>query len=178
MPDTASKTEVPLAAPARSTETETLDLLNTTFNFLIIIVGLVLAHLVYRMKYHTKMAELDAKKREEERIERERIVEEKQDERAIVTAKKVDEVRIDLQESVQKVNKIDQTTTKTMHLVNGAMTVQLRLTSVALRRTAEVTGHPEDIKAAEIAEQDYRDHVELQKDADRGDEVSPRSEDE
>jgi hypothetical protein len=43
-------------------------------------------------------------------------------------------------------------------LVNGNMSVQMKLASVALRRIADLTNEPDDEKAAELAEKAYAEH--------------------
>ncbi len=48
-------------------------------------------------------------------------------------------------------------------LVNSAFTTQLKLTAVALRRVADLTKHPDDIKAATLAEKLLSDREDEQK---------------
>jgi hypothetical protein len=70
-------------------------------------------------------------------------------------AAKVDEVKTTLETTTTNTDgKLN-----TIHtLVNGAMTDQMRLLAVALKRAADMSGDPEDIKAAELAEESYRRH--------------------
>ncbi len=48
-------------------------------------------------------------------------------------------------------------------LVNSNFTTQLKLTAVALRRVADLTKHPDDIKAATLAEKLLSDREDEQK---------------
>lgn len=43
-------------------------------------------------------------------------------------------------------------------LVNGQMGIQLKISSIALRRVADLTGHADDCKAADLAERSFREH--------------------
>lgn len=51
---------------------------------------------------------------------------------------------------------------KTHALVNSAMATQLRVGAVALRRVAELTGNPDDLIAANLAEAAYQQHIHKQ----------------
>ncbi len=50
----------------------------------------------------------------------------------------------------------------THRLVNSAFQVQLHLNAIASRRLADLTQDPLDVRAAELAEQAHRDHLEAQ----------------
>ncbi len=51
---------------------------------------------------------------------------------------------------------------ETHKLVNSAFQVQLHLNAISSRRLADLTHDPVDIRAAELAEQSYRDHMAAQ----------------
>jgi len=76
-----------------------------------------------------------------------------------------EEVKNTLQESTKAA---DKKLGEIHTLVNSNMERQLRLTSVALRRIAQLTKKPEDKKAAELAEELLRDHVAKQAIVDAG----------
>jgi hypothetical protein len=97
-------------------------------------------------------------------------------ERAKVAAVKVDEVKQDLQSTDAKQDaKLDEIT-KTgdaIHtLVNSAMGQQLKVAAVALRRIADITKHPDDAAAAELAEKGLREHEVKQQVVDSGDKIA------
>jgi hypothetical protein len=46
--------------------------------------------------------------------------------------------------------------------VNGAMSVQMKLVAMSARRLANLSGHIEDAKAADMAEQALKDHEQIQ----------------
>lgn len=48
---------------------------------------------------------------------------------------------------------------KTHALVNSAMATQLRISSIALRRLADISKIPDDLKAAELAQTAYDQHM-------------------
>lgn len=77
----------------------------------------------------------------------------KQDE----AAAKVDEVKIAAtaatQHIAQQLSAIKAVGDMTHGLVNSGMTVQLQISAVALRRVADLTKHPDDVAAADIAEE-------------------------
>jgi hypothetical protein len=58
-------------------------------------------------------------------------------------------------------------------LVNSAMSAQLKIAAVALRRIAELTKDPEDAKAAALAEAAFSDHEAKQATVDRGEKIVP-----
>jgi hypothetical protein len=62
---------------------------------------------------------------------------------------------------------VDAKLTDVHTLVNGAMSTQLRLAKVALRRVADLTGHPDDVEAAVAADLAYREHEAKQAVVDR-----------
>lgn len=85
------------------------------------------------------------------------------------TAAKVEGVQKTLVQSTQEsTHRLDDLTAvalatqklgkKTHRMVNSAMGIQLRISALALRRLAQMTGNPEDIAAAELAEQVYAEH--------------------
>lgn len=78
--------------------------------------------------------------------------------------KKLDEVAVTLDATSKNTDKkLD-----TIHtLVNGAMSSQMKISAVALRRVADLSKHPDDIAAAELAETTYREHQSKQKDVER-----------
>lgn len=57
-----------------------------------------------------------------------------------------------------KLDYIQDTTTGTRRLVNGAMSANLRIAAVALRRIAHMTGEEEDDRGARLAEKALLDH--------------------
>jgi len=74
--------------------------------------------------------------------------------------------------NVNKLDAIAVTGEKTHALVNSAMAAQLRVTAVALRRIADVSGNAADMEAAELAEKNLADHQEKQK---RSDALYPKT---
>jgi hypothetical protein len=77
-------------------------------------------------------------------------------------------------DNLAKVAAETQKTTENVHtLVNSAMSNQLKIAAVALRRVAELTKHPDDVAAADLAEQSYHDHEKKQAIIDRGGTIAP-----
>lgn len=68
----------------------------------------------------------------------------------------------------EKVDRVEKTGASTHALVNSKFGAVLRALAANLRNTANRTGDPADIKAANEAEQDYKDHQAGQKRADEG----------
>ncbi len=65
--------------------------------------------------------------------------------------------------------KLDETLTTLgiVHgLVNSSMSAQLRISAVALRRVADLTNHPDDVAAAELAERLYQEQEAKQRGVD------------
>jgi hypothetical protein len=87
---------------------------------------------------------------------------------ARVAADRVEEVRQTLsKESENTIIKLDelQEGSKQIHtLVNANMGAQLKISSIALRRLADLTKHPEDMAAAELADKRLLEHEAKQKD--------------
>lgn len=75
-------------------------------------------------------------------------------------------------EKLEEIHKVATEAKKTgedVHtLVNSNMGTQLRISMVALRRVAELTNHPDDKAAAELAEKSYHDHQNKQTIVDEG----------
>jgi hypothetical protein len=69
----------------------------------------------------------------------------------VANAKAVLAVKDDLAENTK-------ITSEVRVLTNGGMAAALRVASVALGRVADLTGHPEDRRAAELASSTLRDH--------------------
>jgi len=64
---------------------------------------------------------------------------------------------------------LEKVTNDTHTLVNSNMGVQLKITALTSARVAQLTGHPDDIAAAEIAKLAYDEHAKKQAMVDRGD---------
>ena len=62
----------------------------------------------------------------------------------------------------KRLDDISSTGEKTHTLVNSSMGLQLRISSVALNRLAEITKNADDIAAAKLADQSYEEHVKKQ----------------
>lgn len=87
----------------------------------------------------------------------------------IKQAKQVEQVRTVLKESTTNTdNKLNAIHT----LANGAFTAQLSIAAVALRRLADTTGHPDDAKAAELAEKALSEHKATNEQAATGEPVA------
>lgn len=85
----------------------------------------------------------------------------------IQAATKVEEVRTTLESSTARTDtKLDEV----HHLVNGAMGSQLKITAMLAKRLADISGHADDIKAAEMAQTAWAEHEKngLALDADKG----------
>lgn len=82
-------------------------------------------------------------------------------------AVKVAEVKTTLDRTTKaadiKFDELAKVTSATHTLVNSNMSAQLKISSVALHRVAELTNHPDDIKAAKFAEEAYMEHEAKQK---------------
>jgi RNA polymerase-interacting CarD/CdnL/TRCF family regulator len=80
-------------------------------------------------------------------------------------AKKVEEVKTVLQDSTTKTDtKLNETAVKLeeIHvLANGAMTASMRLVAKFARRLADATQKPDDLKAAQEAEDTLAEHEKL-----------------
>lgn len=90
-------------------------------------------------------------------------------------ARKVEDVAIAARVSARKVDNLTavaehtQTVTNATHvLVNSNMAAQMKIAEVALRRVAELTRHPDDIAAADLAERTYLEHQKKQVVVDAG----------
>jgi len=70
-------------------------------------------------------------------------------------AVKVEEVKSVLETTT---NNTDQKLNAIHTLVNGAMTAQMKIGAIALRRLAILSGDDDDVKAADLAETAYREH--------------------
>jgi hypothetical protein len=57
-----------------------------------------------------------------------------------------------------KLDKIVKTSNDTHILVNSNMGISLKTSAVALRRVADLTGDPDDVSAAEVAEKALQEH--------------------
>ncbi len=66
-------------------------------------------------------------------------------------AVKVAEVKVTAEKQDTKLDAIHT-------LVNSNMAAQLRISAVALRRLSDLTGHPDDVAAAQLAESLFREH--------------------
>ena len=69
---------------------------------------------------------------------------------------------------------LERVTNDTHTLVNSNMGVQLKITALTSARVAQLTGHPDDIAAAEIAKFAYDEHVKKQAMVDQGQEAMNR----
>jgi hypothetical protein len=87
-------------------------------------------------------------------------------------AAKVDDVRRSLDERSRieglKLDDLSRVAESTHALVNSNMAAQLRLTLAAMRRVAELTRDPDDVRSAEEASRLYAAHMQRQADADAG----------
>lgn len=72
------------------------------------------------------------------------------------------EVKADIQEVKEMTADQTKTIEATHLMVNGAMTAQLKINQIALERVAELTKHPDDVAAAELAGRAYKAHVDKQ----------------
>ncbi len=85
-------------------------------------------------------------------------------EQAVVATEKVATVlAVNTADTTVALNEIRHTGNATHLLVNSAMSRQLKISAIALRRVAELTGHPDDVEAARLAEISYHDHELKQK---------------
>lgn len=91
---------------------------------------------------------------------------------ASAAAQKVEEVKHTLEDkdilTNAKLEGLAKVADATHTLVNSAMCTQLKISAVALRRVADLTKHPDDVAAAELAEKGLVEQVDKQKIADRG----------
>ena len=62
----------------------------------------------------------------------------------------------------RKLAEIAETGEKVHVLVNSSMSAQLKISMVALKRIAELTEHPDDMAAAELATKLYNEHQKKQ----------------
>lgn len=81
-------------------------------------------------------------------------------------ASMVNDVKVKLASSTDNVNgKLEEISKvgKAVHaLVNSAMTAQLKINAIALRRLAFVTNNPEDAAAADVADNLLKEHLAAQ----------------
>lgn len=116
----------------------------------------------YRHQIQLKQVEIDLERERRRSRKRAKAIDEKVD----VAAKKVKEVKETLDENTskqdEKLDGLAKVARATHTLVNSNMSNQLKATSVALRRLAEISQNAEDIAAAELAEAAYADHQEKQ----------------
>ena len=84
-------------------------------------------------------------------------------EKAKEAAAEVKEVKVALKETTAntdaKLDNIAKVGEAVHTLVNSSMSAQLKISAVALRRIAEMTRHPEDDAAAQLAEKLDREHT-------------------
>ena len=84
-------------------------------------------------------------------------------EKAKEAAAEVKEVKVALQETTAntdaKLDNIAKVGEAVHTLVNSSMSAQLKISAVALRRIAEMTRHPDDLAAAQLAEKIDREHT-------------------
>jgi len=96
--------------------------------------------------------------------------------KAEVAAGKVEEVKKTLvAETARQSEKLDGIAEvgRAVHtLVNSSMSNQLKVSMIALRRVAHMTRDPEDMAAAELAEQAYHDQEEKQRIVDLGGKIT------
>lgn len=83
-------------------------------------------------------------------------------------AVKVEEVRTNLKNSDNKIEAMARVVDDTHTLVNSNMEKQLLIASLALRRVADLTGHPDDKAAATLAETSLHEHRKKQRLVDQG----------
>ncbi len=90
----------------------------------------------------------------------------KVDEAARIVAVQVENVKqaVGLRNSVLdgKLVGLAQIAQSTHILVNSSFAAQLRISALALRRIAAMTGHSDDIEAADVAERLHREHEQKQ----------------
>jgi hypothetical protein len=81
---------------------------------------------------------------------------------AHLAAGKAEQVRLELarvtRATTEKLDGIATVGKKTHTLVNSNMSIQLKISMVALRRLADITKHPDDVAAASFADKNYREH--------------------
>jgi hypothetical protein len=93
----------------------------------------------------------------------------KQDEVARVTAQQLDDAAAKVKEVKAALADSDTATANQLHdiaktgeathiLVNSNMAAQLKISMIALKRLAELTNHPDDMAAAELAAKNYHEH--------------------
>lgn len=103
-------------------------------------------------------------------------------------AVKVEEVRTTLEDTTkvtdQKLNDLArdvgsarETGEKIHELVNSAMTLQLKVNAVALRRIAELTNNSDDIAVAALAEKSYLNHEAKQRSIQKRSDATPAPDD-
>ncbi len=113
----------------------------------------------------TALAQEWLRQRAEERAAREAKV------AAAVVAAKVELVKDALNINNKVTDKKLESITKTgeaVHvLVNSSMSAQLKISAIALRRIADMTNHPDDIAAAELAEKLLAEHLAKQEIVDK-----------
>lgn len=83
---------------------------------------------------------------------------------------KVEAVKVAVSEETTKnavkLESIAKTAESVHILVNSSMSSQMKISSVALRRLADITKHNEDVVAAELAERLYKEHEYKQREVD------------
>ena len=93
-------------------------------------------------------------------------------EAAGAAAGKVEDVKQTLDESTTattaKLSQLEHIATSTHTLVNSNMSAQLKISAVALHRIAELTKHPDDIAAADLAAKNLSEHDAKQRIVDQG----------
>lgn len=115
-----------------------VQIMGAFFGFLGVVVSSVMAYLMARLKI--------------EAVKTKQLV--------AVAAHATDEARIELKAGTAvAAAKLDGVHT----LVNSQHSGQLRITALALRRVADLTGHKDDIAAAELAETLLAEHKEQEK---------------
>lgn len=83
-----------------------------------------------------------------------------------VTAQKAEEVKATLEVHTAvtdaRLSELKSVAHETHTLVNSNMGVQLKLNAAVTRRLAGLTGHADDLAAADLAEQMYQEHLKKQ----------------
>lgn len=81
-------------------------------------------------------------------------------------------LKVTTKETDDKLEDIQKTGNAVHVLVNSAMSSQLRVSAVALRRIADLTKHPDDAAAADLAENAHREHEMKQHVVDAGNKIT------
>ena len=126
--------------------------------------AIILAYIAYKTAQAKTSADNAALKAAEVAIKAEEVADKVANValKAKDVADKVSEVQTHLEESTTKADaqrtRIEDTGKKTHILVNSNMSEQLKISALALRRVADLTGDQNDVMVAEAAESAYAGH--------------------